>query len=102
MRDMRLRKNKPRHRAGAYLNRGASVAAAHQLPAGSPGGRYQSADIAAAISVTAVVGRAADIDARARPAVMIPSAVVTIAPGGGGGRCQRSRTQRYCCDCNKR
>src|SRR5690349_21340404 len=45
-----------------------SVAAVHQPPARTPGGRNQPARIAAAISA-AVIGWAADENARATPAV---------------------------------
>src|ERR1700731_4008249 len=100
MRDTGLLKNSPGLRLGLFEPQG-SVAAVDQLPARSPGGRDQSPDIAAAIPVAAVIAGSADIEARA-PEAAVPASVVTITPGGGGGRRQRSHTQRSRSGRNKR
>src|SRR5882757_4014682 len=80
-----------------------SIAAVYQPPARAPGGRNQAARIATATPVTiaaAVIGRAADDDARTAPAVM--PATMPAAPGRGGGRRQRGGTKRRRGNCNKR
>src|SRR5690349_599591 len=79
-------KKKPR-RGGRGVSQGGaqirSVAAVHQPPARTPGGRNQTPHIAAAISA-AVIGRAADEDAGAAPAaiMMMPAAMVPAAAPG--------------------
>src|SRR5947199_6526733 len=70
-----------------------SVAAVHQPPARTPGGRDQAPHVAAAITA-AVIGRAADEDAGTTPApavmmvpAMMPTAMVP-ATAPGRGRCR--------------
>ena len=80
---------RPGHQSGEAQIR--SVAAVHQPPARTPGGGNQAPRVAAAISA-AVIGRAADEDAGATPAVseMMPAAMVKAA-APGRGRCRRQR-----------
>src|SRR6266481_3432826 len=80
---------------------GRSIAAIHQPPARSPGRWDQSPHVAAAVTI-AIIGRATDEDAWTTPAA-VPCTVPTVtAPGGGGSRRQRGRTQRCRGNCNER
>jgi hypothetical protein len=94
----------PDRRAEAFdarMDKGRSIAAIHQPPAGSPWRWDQSPHIAAAVTVT--IGRATDDDAGTAPAAVPSTVVPTVtAPGGGRSRRQRGRPQRCRGNCNKR
>src|SRR6185503_8105772 len=79
---------KPR-RGGRGVSQGEaqirSVAAVHQPPARTPGGRNQAPHVAAAISA-AVIGRAADEDAGATPAVITVMPAAAMVPAATPGR----------------
>src|SRR5271154_2872800 len=85
-----------RQRRGSAIptGRSGSIAAVYQLPAGAPGRGDQPPHIAAAVTITvAVIGGAADEDARTAPTAM-PAAVPTMpAPSGGGSRRQCGRAE---------
>src|SRR6185436_3694686 len=74
-----------------------SVAAVHEPPLHAPGRRYRAPHVAAAVAV-AMEAVAADHEAGRAPSPMMPAA----APGRGGGRSQRRRTQRGRSNGNKR